>query len=326
MASVNASRGRLYLLARLPHRDGRPGLTQSRLALRLDDTPVNRRTAEKQLKTLEQQLATGSFEWSYWSDETSGITWREAIARLYRQKVVLGRTGERTWQVNYMGRLRQIAPNSLCTTASISAALNRYDRDTCSYKELYYLLQHVARLVCVPFPEAAQPTYSQAKPVEVPTDEQIVAWVTAAPEPVSWYLGLMAAYGLRPHEIEGAQLIDKDYLQVAEASKTGFRTVVPLHREWVELFRLREPRRRDRPTDIAKWLSKETHKLGLPWRPYALRHAYGGRLWREGGSRLDIYTAARLMGHTPAQHVKTYRAHIEPHHIAETAERALLGG
>jgi integrase len=325
MASVNASRGRLYLLARLPHRDGRPGLTQSRLALRLDDTPVNRRTAEKQLKTLEQQLATGSFEWSYWSDETSGITWREAIARLYRQKVVLGRTGERTWQVNYMGRLRQIAPNSLCTTASISAALNRYDRDTCSYKELYYLLQHVARLVCVPFPEAAQPTYSQAKPVEVPTDEQIVAWVTAAPEPVSWYLGLMAAYGLRPHEIESAQLIDKDYLQVAEASKTGFRTVVPLHREWVELFRLREPRRRDRPTDIAKWLSKETHKLGLSWRPYALRHAYGGRLWREGGSRLDIYTAARLMGHTPIQHAKVYRAHIQPWQIAEAAERALSG-
>lgn len=63
--------------------------------------------------------------------------------------------------------------------------------------------------------------------------------------------------------------------------------------------------------------------LGVPWRPYALRHAYAGRLWRKGGSRLDVYTAARLMGHTPTQHAQTYRAHIQPHHVAEAAERAL---
>ena len=49
MASINAQRGRLYLVARVPRRDGSPGLAQTRIALRLDDTPVNRRTAAKQL-------------------------------------------------------------------------------------------------------------------------------------------------------------------------------------------------------------------------------------------------------------------------------------
>ena len=78
-------------------------------------------------------------------------------------------------------------------------------------------------------------------------------------------------------------------------------------------------------TDVAKWLSKIGLSLGVPWRPYALRHAYAGRLWREGGSRLDIYTAARLLGHTAAQHSRTYRAHIQPHLVAEAAERALGG-
>jgi integrase len=197
---------------------------------------------------------------------------------------------------------------------------------------LFYLLRHLARLVAVPFPEVPLPTYAQAELVAVPTDAEIVAWVEGA-GPAAWYFGMMATYGLRPHEIEGATLVERDYCQVADATKTGFRTVVPVPREWVERFALRDRQLRptlqgaahDRPDMVAKWLSKELKRLGLPWRPYALRHAFAGRLWRTGGSRLDIYTASRLMGHSAAQHARTYRAHIQPHAVAEAAERALTG-
>jgi integrase len=329
VASITAQRGRLYLLAKVPRRDGSPGGQQTRIALRLDDTPANRRHAAKQLATLEKQIAAGTFEWSYWQEESRGTTWRQAIARLHRARVVLGRTSEATWQINYMGRLRQIPPTSLVTSESMAAALQRYDRATCSYKELWYLLRHISRLVAVPFPELPIPTYGQAALVAVPTDEEIIAWVEGAPDPAAWYWGMMATYGLRPHEIEGATLIERDYCQVANGTKTGFRTVVPLHREWVKRFRLRDQRQwpgsDQRPDAVGKWLSKELRRLGLPWRSYALRHAYAGRLWREGGSRLDIYTAARLMGHSASQHARTYRAHIQPHLVAEAAERALLG-
>ena len=170
MASIVTQRGRIYLLAKVPRRDGAPGLQQSRIALKLDDTPVNRRAAAKQLTTLERQLTAGTFEWAYWLDQQQGITWRQAIARLHRARVVLGRTSESTWEVNYMGRLRQIPPAATVTTESIAAALQRYDRATCSYKELWYLLQHLARLVAVPFPELPVPTYGQAELVEVPSD------------------------------------------------------------------------------------------------------------------------------------------------------------
>lgn len=331
MASINVQHGRLYLLAQVPRRDGEPGMRQTRIALRLDDTPVNRRVAAKQLATLEHQLASGTFEWSYWDDTQSGVTWREAIARLYRARVTLGRTSETTWEINYMGRLRQLPPGGQVTSESIAAALQRYERSSCSYKELFYLLRHLARLVAVPFPEVPAPTYRDAAAVAVPTDDEIIAWVESS-GPAAWYLGMMATYGLRPHEIEGAVLIDRDYCQVADATKTGFRTVVPLPREWVERFQLHDRRLRptmpdrggqDRGDAVAKWLWRQCR--GLPWRPYALRHAYAGRLWREGGSRLDIYTAARLMGHSAQQHSRTYRAHIQPHAVAEAAERALGG-
>lgn len=332
MASINSHKGRLYLVAPVPKRDGSPGIIRTRIALRLDDTPVNRRVAEKRLRLLEQQLERGTFDWADWSDEQGGITWREAINRLYRARVVLGRTSESTWEINYLGRLRQIPPTSQCTTESMTKALTKYERSTCSYKELFYLLRHISRLVGVPFPEVPQPTYREAAPVAVPTDEQIINWVESA-GPSSWYFGMMAVYGLRPHEIEGARLVDRDYCQVQDGTKTGFRTVIPLPREWVERFDLRHKRLRPilqgaahaRADMVAKWLSKEVKRLGLPWKPYSLRHAYAGRLWREGGSRLDIYTASRLMGHSPGQHAKTYRAHVQPHLIAEAAERAVFG-
>lgn len=327
MASISTQRGRLYLSATVPARDGAPGMVRTRIALRLDDTPVNRRSAAKQLQTLKRQLETGTFDWEYWlDDEAGGVTWREAISRLHRIKVVLGRTSEKTWQINYMGRLRQLPPNAKVTTSSMADALLRYDRSSCSYKELFFLMRHIARLVSMPFPDVPVPTYSRAKLVEVPTDDEIIAWVEAAPWPAAWVFGIMATYGLRPHEVPGCKLIEKDRLQVLDQTKTGFRTVVPVPAEWVGRFRLRHmPDELDRD-GIAKYLSAQIKRLNLPWKSYSLRHAYAARLWRVGGANLDIYTASRLMGHTPTQHTKTYRAHIQPHQIAEMAERALAGG
>lgn len=325
MASINILRNRLYLLAKLPPKDGSPGLKQYRIPLYLDDTPINQRTARKRLAELEKQLAAGTFAWSYWQrEDTSGTcSWTEGIRRLYQKRVVLGKTSETTWQVNYLGRLRQIPGNQAITTTSIAQALSKYRRDQCSYKELYYLLKQIAALTEVPFPEVAVPTYDHRNTPEVPTDPEIVDWVQAASGPAAWYFGMMATYGLRPHEIEGSVLLDGDRLQVPDDTKTGFRTVIPLHREWVELFSLRERRPYTGRTQMNRWLWGEVRKLGLPWKPYALRHAYAARLWRMGGSELDLFTAARLMGHTVDQHARCYRAHIDPNSIAVAAEDAI---
>ena len=328
VASINIHRNRLYLLANLPLRDGSSGNKQQRIALKLDNTPLNYRTAKAQLKILENQLTKGTFEWSFWEQQSDGMSWREAIAKLHRARVILGRTSENTWQINYMGRLRQINPSSRCDTKSIEQALLKYDRSTCSYKELYYLLKHLARLANVAFPEVPLPTYSNSTLIIVPSDQEIVTTIQNMQDSVAWYFGMMATYGLRPHEIEKATIIKRNYCQISDDTKTGFRTVIPLLTEWVDLFDLHvtkiiSPVNDARPDRIAKWLSKQLAKSNTGWKPYALRHAYAARLWRMGGSRLDIYTASRLMGHSPQQHTKIYRAHIQPHHVADTAARAV---
>ena len=326
MASVNVHRSRLYLLANLPLKDGSPGLKRQRIPLYLDDTPINQRLARKQLRVLEKQLEGGSFDWSYWQPEhlqAQGITWNEGIRRLHHKKVVLGRTGESTWKINYMGRLRQIPGSAPITSRSIEQALLKYERSQCSYKELYYLLKHIAELAAVPFPAVPVPTYDQRGIPDVPSDDEILSWIEAADEPTAWYFGMMATYGLRPHEIETTRFVDGDRLEVAEETKTGARIVIPLPAAWVERFALTQVRRRQGTSDLARHLWRETRKLGLSWKPYALRHAYAARLWRLGGSELDLFTAARLMGHSIERHVKTYRSHIDPNTIAVAAEEAI---
>ena len=334
MASVNVQRGNLYLLATLPDRNDPSQRRQQRIPLKLADTPTNQRTARKRLAELEKQLARGTFDWAFWVEqETKGLTWREAINALYKKKVVLGRTSESTWNISYMGRLRQINPSSACTTAAMERALCRYDRQSCSYKELYYLLKHISGLTGVPLPEVPIPTYSQAKPVEVPTDFEIVEWVLACSDPVRWYFGMMATYGLRPQEIEHAFVQDSGFCNVTQGKATsgtpGMRVVPPLEPEWIELFDLYNRKiRRTRPSSperndqVAQFLYKEKTKLKLPWRPYALRHAYAGRLWRNGGAKLDLFVAAATMGHSINEHVKTYRAHIAPIQLARYTGQA----
>ena len=334
MASVNVARGNLYLLARLPDKKEPTYWRQQRIPLHLKDTPANQRTARRRLAELEKQLAVGTFEWDYWVETHSkGVSWRLAINALCQKKVVLGRTSQNTWNINYMGRLRQIDPSSECTSASMKSALFKYRRESCSYKELYYLLKQISELTKVPMPEVPLPMYGRAKTVEVPNDEEIIDWVMAAEGPARWYFGMMATYGLRPHEIEHAYIQDTGFCSVTQgkamSSNPGMRLVPPLEPEWIECFdlcnrKLRNTRKTtsDRNDLVSQYLYKEKVKLGITWRPYSLRHAFAGRLWRSGGANLDLYVAATTMGHTINEHVKTYRAHIAPSQLARYTSAA----
>lgn len=324
--SVNSLRGRLYLLGRLPAKDGTTVLKQARIPLKLDDTPSNQRIADKRRAALQRQVDQGTFSWDDWVDPTKGTTWRQAIDALYRKRVVLGRTGHSTWETNYMGRLRQLPMTKVVTSTEVAAAIQKYDRDQCSYKELYYLLKDLCALISVPFPEVPVPTYGDVKVIDVPSDAEIIDWVQAAPPISGWYFGIMATYGCRPHEVDGSQFLDDQHtLQIPDDTKTGFRVVIPLYPEWVELFDLRNERRRtvQWKSGMGPWLYNERKKLGINYKPYSLRHAFAARLWREGGSQMDIYTAARLMGHSVKEHERTYRAHIAPHTVATSALDAI---
>jgi len=332
--SVNCVKGKLYLLAALPPKTGEGPPKPQRVPTGLDDTAADRKVAERRRAVMQRQVDEGTFAWEDWIDVRKGHTFRQATDMLYRKRVVLGRTGENTWRVSYWGRLKQLPLTEVVSTRGLQTALEKYERDSASYKELFFLLKDLAQLTGVEFPEVPVPTYgSKTKPPKVPPDEEIVEWIEKAvaedPE-LGWALGMLATYGLRPHELDDCRFIDdKDRLEVPMETKTGDRIVIPVLKEWVELFDLRNEKRRlktsTEPDSTSQWLHAHNKKLGFPYRSYSLRHAFAGRLWRVGGSRLDVYSAARLMGHDAKTHARTYRAFIRPFHVAEAAERALYG-
>ncbi len=150
--SVNVLRGKLYLLAMLPAKDGSGDIKQARIPLGLFDAPADHKVAEKRRAVLQRQVDTNTFDWDDWAERTRGTTWRQAIDMLYRKRVVYGRTGENTWEISYMGRLRQLPMGKVVSTQEVKKALERYERNTASYREVFYLYKDICDLVGVRFP------------------------------------------------------------------------------------------------------------------------------------------------------------------------------
>jgi hypothetical protein len=82
--SVNVLRGKLYLLAMLPAKDGSGAIKQARIPLGLFDAPADHKVAEKRKAVLQRQVDTNTFDWGDWSESVQGTTWRQAIDQLYR--------------------------------------------------------------------------------------------------------------------------------------------------------------------------------------------------------------------------------------------------
>ena len=341
---VTAVKGRLYIQGMFPRKDLQPGTAQYKITLRLPDDEKGRVKAQRALKRVEKLLKSGQWNWDDWTLNKSSKegpvkdaeTWRAAIKVLYKRKVLLGRCREESWHTNYMGTLKLMPQAEKVTTASMKEELEKYSRDQYTYKKLYGLLKHIADITGQPFPEVGIPLYDRATTVyEIPDDQYIIDWVLSSPEPYRWFFGMMATYGLRPHECDECRLVfdenQKIWLaQVDDDTKTRFRTVIPLDETWHDLFNLgdrrvrpqssRDPNRRD---GCSVWLNKQRIKMGIDYKPYMLRHAYAGRLWREGGSELPLDNAADLMGHSVKVHLKTYRRWIDPNLIAASSLDAI---
>lgn len=86
MASISVVKDNLYLLAKLPDKELPNLMRRQRIPLKMKDSPANQRVAKKQLAELERQLQDGTFDWSFWVDDSGKtVSWREAIRRLYER-------------------------------------------------------------------------------------------------------------------------------------------------------------------------------------------------------------------------------------------------
>ncbi|MBN3951275.1 MAG: hypothetical protein HWQ38_34305 [Nostoc sp. NMS7] len=167
---------------------------------------------------------------------------------------------------------------------------------------------------------------------DLPTDEAIarireqitsVRW--------QWGYGMLAAYGLRPHEIFFATVEPKPPFKChLSEGKTGARTIAPFYPEWADRWKLWE-QQEFRTQKVEYWeLGKRVYQglyyyfkkiEGANLAPYDLRHCYAIRV--SVVFELPVTTSAKLMGHSVTEHLKTYQRHIDEKTNSKAVERAI---
>lgn len=168
-------------------------------------------------------------------------------------------------------------------------------------------------------PAPYQGNYSPKRPQprDIPPDQGIAEyWGSLQNQGWKFILGLIATYGLRPHE---AFLVDFDRLASGDRvlwvmrGKTGERRVWAFHPEWFEQFNLSDPVlpavTLDRShSKIGHSATRHFWEVGAPFQLYDLRHAWAIRSLEYG---LAPELSARQMGHSVEVHTSIYQLWID---------------
>lgn len=302
---------------RLPH--------QQRIALKMKATSEALRYAESTAKLVGIELNLGQFNWKKWSGATpieplpAEPTYEQIIdqvEKLFWRNREDNPSSRNTWRI-YEGCYKTF-PQSTPIKMEVLAAW--IESSKLGDRRQQYL--RAAKLICQVLNLeqnnlAQYRTKRSSKPVNprsLPSDEAIVAQYLALKNP-GWkhVYGVLAAYGLRPHEVWFLDLAEFPLIRIRESTKTGSRAVLPLHEKWAidwQLDQVIYPSRVKLNTASSSQLgNRVTNGINrkIEFRCYDLRHCYARRCAELG---IQPYEAAKLMGHSTQVHENVYRAWI----------------
>ena len=181
-------------------------------------------------------------------------------------------------------------------------------------------------------------TQKAINPRTIPTDASIEFFIDSISyRPWQVAFGLIATYGLRPHEVfcQNEEIDDEGCLDIT-SKKTGWRIIIPQNPKWIERWNLRDGERpRHNPNHNGKELgAKVTTQFAryraqaeVMWRAnaqcYDLRHAYAARFHsRSEFQKLRVDQMAKFMGHSEKVHRNTYMRWIDKNEQKLAAKRA----
>jgi integrase len=250
------------------------------------------------------------------------------IAKLRHRIIHMKGTSEETWLGDYWKVLKDLPQDAILTEDILEARIAATEPHTKARKRSCMAIRALCRVAQFnydPTPFAGSYGIKSVKPRELVSDEIIVEWFHNLKNPSwRWYYGLLAAYGLRPHEafrIDFDRLKSGDPVLAVEAdTKTGFRLVWAFHPEWFTQFDLQNVsvpkinlnRSNTKIGNSATNYFRETPKI--PFTLYTLRHCWAIRTIFY---RLPDVLSAQQMGHSVDVHNRIYhRWIVERHHQA----------
>jgi integrase len=321
----------LYLRATLPPKpdSNRQGNIQHDLALGVAASLEGLKLAESEAKILGGLLDQKKFNWDlYIKDSKKEEEIAQLVARFKLHYLSTHRLKERTWNDHWAEIYSKLPQSSILDGQICFALVNRTERNSRLRYHTCSKLQHLADFAGLSIDLLQfKGNYGKKKsePRDIPSDDLIEKWRGNIPNPDwQWLYGVIAAYGLRPHEPFFCEFGDNYILRVLEG-KTGPREVRPLHREWAERWNLTE--RRVPPCsgqdyqDYGHRTSNAYDRYGVPFGAYDCRHA-----WCIRGTivyQIPVPTMANMAGHSIEEHYRTYQRWISKEMHQQAYDRAI---
>lgn len=309
---------RLYIRATLPPKPGQK-LTrwhQQDITTGIHANPGGIKEAEKLARLIGAQLDCHQFDWANYLRQTRAKPqlirdWVAAFEENYWQRRLKTPESETTWKSDYHNVFKRLPLEQPLTREILEAAITAIPPDTRQRRRFCIALGLLAKFADIEADfSALKGKYSihKAAPRNLPSDELIQkTFEQLVPGYWKWTFGVMAAYGLRNHEVFFLDFAEFPAVYVYKG-KTKSRIVYPLYPEWAELWRLNEVQvplcTGKNNTDLGNRVTHAFSNLNIPFSPYNLRHAWAVRAIIYG---LDNAIAAKQMGHSLTVHCTTYQ-------------------
>ncbi len=153
---------------------------------------------------------------------------------------------------------------------------------------------------------------------DLPSDAEIETMRDTIANPAwQWIFGMLATYGLRPHEVFKLDCSEisslPGWLRVLRDTKTKERLILPLKPKWRSEWKLWDVSLPKTITqgktnqEIAGKVTPSLHEQGIKLTAYHLRDAYAIRASVLG---IDPAIVARWIGHSLKTHFDKYHKHI----------------
>ncbi|MFB2770236.1 integrase [Pelatocladus sp. BLCC-F211] len=287
---------RLSLRATLPPKPGsnKEHWHQQDISLGIYANVAGLQAAEAEAKLLGGRIASGEFNWSQYLEGATQKSfscgyWIDKFREDYFAQKGDDTTKRQTWKEHYERYFNKLPTNENLTPEILIAIATTTEANTWTRRTMCQKLAQLARFSGVSVDlKRYQGNYSSAKQMvrKLPSDETIFTTRDTIPHPEwQWAYGMMAVYGLRPHEIFFASVDPSPpYICTVYESKTDFHISFPLPLEWVERWQLWENKIPSQVSvegrtkrDLGSRVQKALKRYNAPFRNYDLRHAYAIR-------------------------------------------------
>ncbi|BAZ51935.1 phage integrase family protein, XisA [Nostoc sp. NIES-4103] len=355
--TIRESNGSLQLRATLPIKPGDKdkngtGRKQYNLSLNIPANLDGLKTAEEEAYELGKLIARKSFEWNdkYLGNEAIRKQVKTIGELLEKFEDEYFKTHQRTTKSQhtffyYFSRTKRFTNHQdLATPENLRNSIAKIDKEWSRYNAARAIAAFCqAFKIDIDLSQYSKMPENNSR--NIPTDAEIFAGFNKFEDYLNnrgnqvnenvrdswqlwrWAYGMLAVFGLRPRELFtnpdidwwlSSENVDLTW-KVHKDCKTGERQALPLYKQWISEFDLKNPKylemlstainKKDNSnhaeiTALTQRVSWWFRKIGLDFKPYDLRHAWAIRAHILG---IPIKAAADNLGHSVQVHTQTYQ-------------------